>query len=79
MTVALDPETEIVVTLGSKEGSPTWPRRSPRRDFILGFGEYGEGFVRFALIEKRWRIDQAVRHIKTSFGCSAPARARAAV
>jgi alanine-synthesizing transaminase len=30
----------------------------------VGFGEYGEGFVRFALIENRHRINQAVRGIK---------------
>jgi alanine-synthesizing transaminase len=43
----------------------------------LGFGEYGEGFVRFALVEHRQRIRQAVRNIKTFFGRSAPDRARA--
>ncbi len=30
----------------------------------IGFGEYGEGFVRFALVENRQRIRQAVRNIK---------------
>jgi alanine-synthesizing transaminase len=30
----------------------------------LGFGETGEGFVRFALIENRHRIRQAVRGIR---------------
>jgi alanine-synthesizing transaminase len=30
----------------------------------LGFGEHGEGFVRFALIENRHRINQAVRGIR---------------
>lgn len=30
----------------------------------IGFGEHGEGFVRFALIENRQRINQAVRSIK---------------
>ena len=30
----------------------------------LGFGEYGEGFVRFALIENKMRINQAVRGIR---------------
>jgi alanine-synthesizing transaminase len=43
----------------------------------LGFGEYGEGFVRFALVENRHRIRQAVRNIKTFFGRRAPDRARA--
>jgi alanine-synthesizing transaminase len=43
----------------------------------LGFGEYGEGFVRFALVENRQRIRQAARNIKAFFGRSAPERARA--
>lgn len=30
----------------------------------VGFGEYGEGFVRFSLIENEHRIKQAVRNIK---------------
>jgi alanine-synthesizing transaminase len=30
----------------------------------VGFGETGEGFVRFALIENRHRIRQAVRGIR---------------
>jgi alanine-synthesizing transaminase len=43
----------------------------------LGFGEYGEGFVRFALVENRQRIRQAVRNIKSFFGRSTPDRVRA--
>jgi alanine-synthesizing transaminase len=43
----------------------------------LGFGEYGEGFVRFALVENRQRTRQAVRNIKTFLGRGAPDRARA--
>ena len=31
----------------------------------VGFGEYGEGFVRIGLVENRHRIRQAVRNIKT--------------
>ncbi len=31
----------------------------------IGFGEYGEGYVRFALIENEHRIRQAVKGIKT--------------
>lgn len=31
----------------------------------IGFGEYGEGFVRFALVENQKRIAQAVRGIKS--------------
>jgi alanine-synthesizing transaminase len=30
----------------------------------LGFGEYGEGFVRIALVENEHRIRQAARNIK---------------
>jgi len=34
----------------------------------LGFGEHGEGFVRFALVENEHRLRQAVRGIKTVLG-----------
>jgi len=37
----------------------------------VGFGEYGEGFVRIALVENKHRIRQAVRNIK-SFLASPP-------
>ncbi len=30
----------------------------------VGFGEYGEGFVRFALVENEARIKQAVKGIQ---------------
>ena len=30
----------------------------------VGFGEYGEGFVRIALVENRQRLRQAARNIK---------------
>jgi alanine-synthesizing transaminase len=30
----------------------------------IGFGEYGEGYVRIALVENRQRLRQAVRNIK---------------
>ncbi len=33
----------------------------------IGFGEYGEGFVRFALVENEKRIRQAVRGIRRAF------------
>jgi alanine-synthesizing transaminase len=29
----------------------------------VGFGEYGEGFVRFALVENETRIKQAIKGI----------------
>jgi alanine-synthesizing transaminase len=34
----------------------------------IGFGEYGEGFVRFALVENQHRIRQSVRGIKAFLG-----------
>jgi alanine-synthesizing transaminase len=34
----------------------------------VGFGEYGEGFVRFALVENEHRIRQAARGIKQALG-----------
>jgi alanine-synthesizing transaminase len=34
----------------------------------MGFGEYGEGYVRFALVENVKRIKQALRGIKTALG-----------
>jgi alanine-synthesizing transaminase len=33
----------------------------------LGFGEYGDGFVRIALVENRQRIRQAARNVKQFF------------
>lgn len=30
----------------------------------LGFGEYGDEYVRFALIENKMRINQAIRGIR---------------
>jgi alanine-synthesizing transaminase len=30
----------------------------------IGFGQYGEGYIRFALVENKHRINQAVRGIK---------------
>ncbi len=48
----------------------------------LGFGEYGDGYVRLALVENRQRIRQAARSIKKfmaeSAGEAAPAEHRAA-
>jgi len=31
----------------------------------IGFGEYGEGFVRIALVENRQRLRQATRNIRS--------------
>ena len=36
----------------------------------IGFGEYGDGFVRFALIENEHRTRQALRGIKRALGAS---------
>jgi alanine-synthesizing transaminase len=41
----------------------------------IGFGEHGEGFVRFALVENEHRIRQAIRGVKAML--QAPARVRA--
>jgi alanine-synthesizing transaminase len=43
----------------------------------IGFGEYGEGYVRLALVENRQRIRQAVRSIKSFLGRRAVERPRA--
>ena len=43
----------------------------------IGFGEYGEGYVRLALVENRQRIRQAVRNIR-AFLSRAPAAPHAA-
>ena len=34
----------------------------------IGFGEYGEGFVRIALVENPHRTRQAIRNIKVLLG-----------
>jgi len=34
----------------------------------IGFGEYGDGHVRLALVENTDRIRQAVRNLKPLFG-----------
>ena len=39
----------------------------------VGFGEYGEGYVRLGLVENRHRIRQAARNLK-SFLASDPER-----
>jgi len=39
----------------------------------LGFGEYGEGYVRIALVENRERLRQAVRNIRRFMGKGAAA------
>jgi alanine-synthesizing transaminase len=41
----------------------------------LGFGEYGDGFVRLGLVENKHRIRQAVRNVKTFFTSYEPALA----
>ena len=40
----------------------------------IGFGEYGEGHLRVALVENRQRIRQAVRNIKAFLGGDTPGR-----
>ncbi len=43
----------------------------------IGFGEYGEGYVRIALVENEQRIRQAVRNIKKFLASADPAGATA--
>jgi alanine-synthesizing transaminase len=43
----------------------------------IGFGEYGDGFVRFALIENEHRTRQAVRGIRRALAAGPPSAARA--
>ena len=38
----------------------------------IGFGEYGEGYVRIALVENRQRIRQAARNIKSFLSSAEP-------
>lgn len=52
------------------EGSAAFSRRMLEEASVaaspgVGFGEYGEGYVRFALVENEERIRQAIRGIKT--------------
>jgi alanine-synthesizing transaminase len=42
----------------------------------VGFGEHGEGFVRFALVENEHRIRQAIRGAKAIFQAPVKARVR---
>jgi alanine-synthesizing transaminase len=42
----------------------------------IGFGEHGEGFVRFALVENEHRIRQAIRGAKTVLQAPVKVRAR---
>jgi alanine-synthesizing transaminase len=44
----------------------------------IGFGEYGDGFVRFALIENEHRTRQAVRGIRRALAAGPPSAARQA-
>ena len=41
----------------------------------LGFGEYGEGYVRIALVENEHRIRQAARNIKKFLAQTPPKHA----
>lgn len=44
----------------------------------IGFGEYGDGFVRIALVENRQRIRQAARNLRRFLASAEPAPRRAA-
>ncbi len=45
----------------------------------IGFGEYGEGYVRLALVENRQRIRQAARNVRAFLNASAAGRTVGAV
>jgi len=42
----------------------------------IGFGEYGDDYVRFALIENEHRTRQAVRGIRRALNNARPAKSR---
>jgi len=42
----------------------------------VGFGEHGEGFVRFALVENEHRIRQAIRGVKAVLQSPAHAKVK---
>src|SRR4030043_2283397 len=78
--VDVNPDTETIVTIGVyvwgkipdkyvKLGSVEFAKFMIHHAHVavspgLGFGEYGDEYVRFALIENNMRINQAVRGIK---------------
>ena len=45
----------------------------------LGFGEYGDEFVRFALVENELRTKQAVRGLRKAFQKTVSHRKRASI
>ena len=51
----------------SSSPSTCWPRPRCRCRPGIGFGEYGDGHVRFAMIENEARTRQAIRGIKQMF------------
>ena len=53
--VSLDPNSEVIATLGSKEGLA---------NLAQAITAPGDGFVRIALVENKQRIRQAIRNMK---------------
>ena len=80
--------TMFVWARDSRTRSSRWARSSSRSSSCarrkvavspgIGFGEYGDDYVRFALIENEHRTRQAVRGIRKALGGDARRRARAA-
>ena len=64
----------------ARSSSPSCSSRRPRWRSRpgIGFGEYGEGYVRFALVENEQRIRQALRGLKHPERAESPAGATAA-
>ncbi len=58
--VGIDPEREAVVAFSKALLREAQVAVAPG----IGFGEFGEGFVRFGLVENEQRIRQAVRNIR---------------
>ena len=75
------------VRLGARSPSPSgrwarspspsccWPRPMSRSSPGIGFGEYGDGHVRFALVENEQRTRQALRNIKAALREADPRQA----
>jgi alanine-synthesizing transaminase len=62
------PIPDLFAHLGSLEFSPLLlERASVAVSPGVGFGEYGEGFVRIALVENEQRVRQAARNIRRFF------------
>ncbi len=59
-----DPGAVPARSAASNSPSCWWKRPRSRSSPGIGFGEYGEGFVRIALVENEQRIRQGARNIR---------------